>query len=79
MRKRLWKPSEVLIQIMEPGRDMSLKEIYAKAKEKLPQEPKLLEKTYGQPNFQHSIRKTLLYLIKKREVVRIGKGVYRKA
>ena len=41
--------------------------------------PQQEEITYGQPNFYHSVRRILSELVKKREVNRISKGMYRMA
>ena len=39
--------------------------------------PEQEEITYGQPNFYHSVRRILSELIKKGEVVRVTKGMYK--
>ena len=34
------------------------------------------EITYGQPNFHHSVRRILSELVKRREVIRVSRGMY---
>jgi hypothetical protein len=36
------------------------------------------EETYGQPNFQHSVRRILSELVNRREIIRVSRGMYQR-
>ena len=40
--------------------------------------PEQEEETYGQPNFQHSVRKILSELVKRGEIIRVSRGMYQR-
>jgi len=35
-------------------------------------------KTYGQPNFYHSVRRTILGLVRTGEAIRVSRGMYKR-
>lgn len=35
------------------------------------------EITYGQPNFHHSVRRVLTELVRRREAIRVNRGMYK--
>lgn len=37
------------------------------------------EETYGQPNFQHSVRRILSELVKRGETIRVSRGMYQRS
>jgi hypothetical protein len=40
--------------------------------------PEQEEETYGQPNFQHSVRRILSELVKRGETIRVSRGTYQR-
>jgi hypothetical protein len=40
--------------------------------------PEQEEETYGQPNFQHSVRRILSELVKRGEIIRVSRGTYQR-
>jgi len=40
--------------------------------------PEQEEETYGQPNFQHSVRRILSELVKRGETTRVSRGMYQR-
>lgn len=78
MREKIEGLVKAVRQSFEDGSTISLAEIYEEVKKKVDLTSEQEEITYGQPNFQHSVRRTLSTLVEKGEIIRVGKGKYRK-
>lgn len=80
MREKIKGLTQTVKQILEHrGTTMWLKEIYDEVENRIHLTPEQKEITYEQPNFQHSVRRVLSELVKREEVIRVGRGKYRKA
>lgn len=82
MRHRTLQKGDGLVNAvrhaLRPGRTLAVNQIYAEVKRRIRLSPIQEKRTYGQPNFQHSIRSVLSHLRKKGEVIRVKRGKYRR-
>ena len=78
MRERIAGLTDTVRQTLEDDSPFGLQEIYKKVRRKLRLTSEQIETTYRTPNFQHSIRAVLSYLVKEGEVIRVSKGRYRR-
>lgn len=80
MRERIVGLTDTIRQVLGEAfpSDVSLKEIYAKVRYRLDITPEQEEITYGQPNYQHSVRRILTELVRSGQVARTGRGMYQK-
>lgn len=80
-RERIRGLKRTVLQVLEDNkpRTLSCQEIYAEVARRKHLTNEQMELTYGQPNFQHSVRRRLSTLVEEREVDRVRKGEYRRA
>ena len=79
MRKRIEGLIDAIRRVLKDHDDaIRLKDIYAEIKDRglVTITPEQEELTYGQPNFQHSVRRTLTTLVEKGEAIRVSRGMY---
>jgi len=79
MRERIEGLTQTIRQVLEVGDTIGWREICDEIKTRIYMTPEQKEITYGQPNFQHSVRRILSELVKRGEVIRVSRGKYKKA
>ncbi len=81
MRPKILGLTNAIRQVLESKTNsIHWKQICNELKEKnlVDINPQQEEITYGQPNFHRSVRRIISELIKREEVVRISRGIYKK-
>lgn len=80
MRKRIEGLTDAVRQVLK-DHDGAIwwKDICAEIKDRniVDITPEQEELTYGQPNFHHSVRRTLTTLVRNGEAIRVSRGMYK--
>lgn len=79
MRKPIWGLTEAILQTLRVDEDTEALQVCLEVKERLRPTKEQVEKTYGAPNFHHSVYKILSSLVEQGKAIRVRRGVYRKA
>lgn len=78
MRPKIFGLKNAILQVLQNCYDNPVhwKEIANRIRAYVDITPEQEEETYGQPNFHHSIRKTLSMLVSKGKIIRVSRGTY---
>lgn len=80
MRKRIEGLTDAVRQVLKEHEDaIWWKDICNEIKDRkiVDITPEQEELTYGQPNFHHSVRRTLTNLVRNGEAIRVSRGMYK--